>query len=322
MKFKIKNKDRKKDKIEKRDNLYNATLSDSESLSQNQMAGQTEELQKVVQRAVMSQTQEDDMKTVRLEEPEYTLELGLSSNIGRREYQQDVALASYENKDGDTRAIAILCDGMGGMNNGEIASNVCVNQIFDHFTENSEISDFNAFLVDEACKADEYVSSLTDKDGESLNAGCTLVALIIEHKKMHWVSVGDSRVYILRNNEMVQITTDHNYMMILNEKVKNGELQYEEAMADKSREALISYIGMCGLKIIDANVKPFELKSDDFILVCSDGLYRTLNNDQIKSIIQKNYNNVSLAVQELVETAVCNGPSTQDNTSAILIKCI
>lgn len=262
------------------------------------------------------------MKTMRLEIPDYTLELGLASDIGRREYQQDVAMASYENKDGDTKAIAILCDGMGGMNNGEIASNVCMNQIFDDYRAKGNIDDFNAFLIDEACKADEYVSSLTDKEGEPLNSGCTLIAVIIENKKLFWVSVGDSRIYVIRNDEIVQVTTDHNYMMLLKEKVEDGFITLEEALSDKNKDALISYIGMCGLKFIDSNAKPFEIVSDDFILMCSDGLYRTLSCEQIKNIISQNYNNVSLAVQELVDTAVCNGPSTQDNTSAILIKCI
>lgn len=279
-------------------------------------------LNAVIDKANAKLDEEYGMRTMRLDNPEYTLEVGLASNIGRREYQQDVSIVSYENKNGDTKAIAILCDGMGGMSNGEIASNICVNQIFDDYRKQQKIENPNQFLIEEAQKADSYVSSLTDKDGEPLNSGCTLIAAIIDSKQLSWVSVGDSRIYVIRDDEMVQVTTDHNYMMILSEKVEQGEISMEEAISNPKKEALISYIGMCGLNLIDSNANPFELKSDDFVLMCSDGLYRTLSKEEMKYIIKNNYNNVSLAVQELVEAAVVNGSVNQDNTSAILIKCI
>ena len=304
---------RKKQKKGKREIKNNIESSEDQELK---------ELNQIIDKANQEYQEKYGLKTMRLETPEYNLEVGLESNIGRREYQQDVSLVSYDNKGGDTKAIAILCDGMGGMNNGEIASNICVNQIFDAYRGREYIEDYNKFLIEEAIKADEYVSSLTDNDGEPLNSGCTLIATIIENKQFYWVSVGDSRIYIIRDDEIAQVTTDHNYSLLLKEQVAKGELTKEEAEHHPKKEALISYIGMCGLKLIDHNVKPLQLKQDDFVLLCSDGLYRSLDEESIKYIIRNNYNNVEMAAKLLVDTAVKNGSLYQDNTSVILIKCI
>lgn len=263
-----------------------------------------------------------DMKTERLDIPPCRTEVGLASNIGKREYQQDAAIVSAGEKLGLTRTIAVLCDGMGGMDGGELASNMCAGIFYNDFLALTEDTDWYDFLVYEAQKADEQVSLITDEYGEPMNAGCTLTAVVIDDSSMHFVSVGDSRIYVIRDHVVTQITRDHNYLMILNEKLEKGEITAEEVMDNVNKEALISYIGMGGLNIVDANDTPIELKSDDFVLMCSDGLYRVLGDKEIEYIIDSNRHDMALAAQALVDTAVYNGFEMQDNTSAILIKYI
>lgn len=72
-------------------------------------------------------------------------------------------------------------------------------------------------------------------------SGTTLVAVIAENNRLYWASVGDSRIYILRGRDMIQVTRDHNYMLRLQQMVDNGQMTLQEAQAKKQKEALISF---------------------------------------------------------------------------------
>lgn len=251
------------------------------------------------------------------------ISIGFETNIGCRKSQQDAAIISTNDKEENAKirkTIAILCDGMGGMTGGELASNLCVSQIYNDFYETEDLTNYNDFLLREIDKADYDVSKLVDEEGNILNAGTTLIAVIIENNKLYWAGVGDSRLYIIRQNQILQITQDHNYLMELMEMVDNKKLTMEEAMADKDKDALISYIGINGIKYIDSNKKAFELMSGDCLLMCSDGVYRSLSDEQMKEIMMASGDDMVMAAKCFVEEALNTGNPHQDNSTAIAIK--
>ena len=246
------------------------------------------------------------------------MSVGIKSDIGSRKVQQDATVAFRDEEKDIT--VALLCDGMGGMQGGEQASFLCVNMIYNDFYENEKVNNYHQFLIDEIDKADIEVSCLTDSQGNKIHAGTTFVAVIVRENKLFWGSVGDSRLYIIRDGKILQITEDHNYLMQLKEKVKTGEISMEEALNNKEKESLISYIGIKGIKYIDSNINPFELINGDCLILCSDGVYRSLNDENIKEIIMACEDDMDAGAKCLVEEAIGMGNPHQDNTTVIAIK--
>ena len=245
----------------------------------------------------------DSEKTLMLDGSRRCVVIGSSSVIGSRKEQQDTILtdkdyAYIQNK----RVIATLCDGMGGLNGGAVASQISTAIIYQEFFKWQD------------------VDNLKNEDGSPMKAGTTLVSVIIKEAQLYWASVGDSHIYIIRNGEILCITEEHNYLKLLKEKVIRGEITEEEMNSNPQKEALISYIGMGGVKYIDINYKPFQLIEGDYIVLCSDGLYRTVEEEEMKSIIYSCGDDVNEAAKCLTDCAINKGKKNQDNTSVVVIE--
>lgn len=207
--------------------------------------------------------------------------LTIISSLGDRADQQDSA-GYFIDDDGGT---IIVCDGMGGHRGGKLASRTGVELFLDSIGTITP-GNYNRDLTEIVRDIDDYIVELKDEEGEYLRAGSTLVAVIIQQMELHWISVGDSRAYILRGDEFIQITEDHTYELALKENIKAGTITeefYNEEL-DKS-EALISFLGAGELPLISGNASAFRLQSGDKIILMSDGLYKNLADDYIKAII-------------------------------------
>ncbi len=249
------------------------------------------------------------------------IRVGFAQHIGSREVQQDAIRTDDDYAYADSqKMISILCDGMGGLSGGEIASKLCADTLYNAFYSvgvDDDVSSFYEFVIREM---DKDVNNLKDSNGMSVKAGTTLISVIIIKDKLYLASVGDSRIYFLRNNEIKCLTLDHNYKMILDHKVKNGLITEEQAQTDPQKEALVSFLGIGDLKYIDLNQKPIKLNNGDYIVLCSDGLYRTLSEREILKIVTKSGNDMQSAAEVLVNSAVGKKKRHQDNTSVIAIK--
>ena len=246
-------------------------------------------------------------------------ELAAQSVIGDRDEQQD--RFGYDMK-GDG-GITVVCDGMGGHEGGKIASTKSVETIMDIYNRNYPCADYHKLLTDSAYDIDEVVSALKNKDGENMKAGSTLSAVVITDKKMTWLSVGDSRIYLFRDDNLNVLTRDHNYKLELDEKLKNERIDKEYYDSEiKNGASLVSFMGAGRLTMIDCNEKEFELKSEDRILITSDGLYKTLAEDSIKTLLS-NFTNIRQAASALESKAsriARNTKSARDNTTLAIIK--
>ena len=243
-----------------------------------------------------------------------------STIVGTRQYQQDSVIIPNDAMQKKDKNICVLSDGMGGMQGGERASALCVTTLFNDFYEQKITKNYPEFFKSEINKIDEAVSNFTDDDGNSIESGATLVSVIIDKNNMYWASVGDSSIYIIRDDEIVKVTEDHNYYQDLIKKVSSGTITQEEADNDPSKEALTSFIGIGGIELVDINEKPFELFDGDIIVMSSDGLYRSLNEDAIKLIVNEFSTNIPLAANMLTTSAMENRTGGQDNTSVIVVK--
>ena len=242
---------------------------------------------------------------------------GSCSIIGDRSYQQDSLQYIFH----EDVFLAAVCDGMGGMSGGELASAAALQCIFDRFRENTPAEEhYQQWLQETFEEADRRVCSITDYNGNQLGAGSTVVAVIVRENRLYWGSVGDSRIYYIDQQNIYPVNRDHNYHLQINEMLARNEITEEQALTERLQgEALISFLGMGGLSITDVPGIPVTMQAGSMVLLCSDGLYKSLNDQQIRAIMEESGGNMTLAAQRLCNDAYRLASTKQDNTSAIAI---
>lgn len=247
------------------------------------------------------------------------LACGKASIIGTRESQQD-SLHCYKNADGSF-AFGIVCDGIGGQRGGHIASTLAQERFSDAAMKLAGAPDsveYPAFLEAFARQIDMEVSQLPDESGRPLQAGTTLSAVVIVQNQLFWLSVGDSRIYLLRNQQLQTLTRAHNYAFLV-EQQKGPSFQRNPAMRD---DALVSFIGKGGLSYLDVNRVPLTLQPDDLVILCSDGLYKALDEKIIRKIILANRFDLNYAAARLTAQSAATAKHGLDNTSVVLLNYI
>lgn len=240
------------------------------------------------------------------------------SVLGDRDDQQDSFGYGLMQEEG----LVVVCDGMGGHEGGKMASELAADLFLERYGQMDPQENPLSMLLTAAKRADEGISQLKDRNGECLRAGSTLVSVLVSRRKLLWCSVGDSRAYLMRGGEMVQLTLDHNYHTVLIGK-RNAGLLDEAAFREESArgEALISFLGIGNLALVDYSETPLEIMRDDKIILMSDGLYKLVSDSEIARILD-NFQNIADAVQALEmkarKNAKLNAVARDNMTVAIL----
>lgn len=232
------------------------------------------------------------------------------TDIGKtRETNQDAFDTGYFN---DGTVWAVVCDGMGGVSGGQVASSLCidktVNAIKRSYRENMTVNNVKNMLVSAINAANSYVFDESLKDRELKGMGTTIVAVVIVNNIAVVAHVGDSRAYIV-NDTIKQITKDHSYVQLL---VDNGKITLEEAEKHPDKNIITRAIGIEGF--VDVDVDIVDIKDEDILLLCTDGLNGYVRDDDILKTV-KEYGDSS--TEKLVETANLNGG--HDNITVVLI---
>ena len=247
---------------------------------------------------------------------------GGSTHIGTRDYQEDsyfVTEASSSQESASIKAYGIVCDGMGGLENGSKASLLATELMIEVFERIKTERGIEALLLREVDKIDMRVMEECGT-GEGLNAGTTLVAAMILGNHLHWVGVGDSRIYVMRGDEIVQVTQDHVFMMKLMKSVEEGVISQEEADAHPQKGALISYVGSGSVQYVNTNKAGLNLLHGDIVLLCSDGLIKSLDDESIVKIIKTWYGDMKETAHQLTLQAFDSGDGAKDNTTVVLMQ--
>jgi protein phosphatase len=244
------------------------------------------------------------------------------SHIGTRSYQQDALFVTeaVSMRPGEkTKAFGIVCDGMGGLENGEKASNMAVMMLREALDAIRAENDVETVLTDAVHQIDAAVCRECAAESGA-GSGTTLAAALVFGRNLHWISVGDSRIYILRNGEILQITQDHVYMARLMEMVEAGQMSVEEAEAHPQKGALISYIGSGNVQRVNTNKEAFPLVHKDIVLLCSDGLPKSLTDGMICEAVYEHFGDIREAARQLPLRAFDAGGGAKDNTSVVLMQ--
>lgn len=238
---------------------------------------------------------------------------------GSRDYQEDAFLISHLNDaKGKPSALIVVADGMGGHAAGNVASNMAVQAFNKCISTNYPTEDVSETLNQSLLKANAAITE-TVKETPALDGmGCTMVGAIIEGKKLWWVSVGDSHLYLLRDRKLSKLNADHSYGGFLDRMEAAGTPV--EAEPGLSRNMLMSAVTGTDIAEIDCPPTPITLQHGDKLIICSDGM-DTLSEGKIiqYSDWAESPKECAEALMDAVEDA---GMPRQDNTTAVVVKIV
>lgn len=214
--------------------------------------------------------------------------------------------------------ILILADGVGGHEDGEIASGYAVNIVMEYIKSNYKLySDYLHLLVDAFCEANKVIYEINlEKNSEENKIsnrimGTTLEVLLFDGDVLYFGHVGDSRIYIKDDNFRL-LTKDHSLVQYL---YSSGALTEEEVKNYNDKNSILRAIGM--EKHVEVDVSSVRIKPKDIILVCSDGLTNELDDDKISEMLDFKYSAKEM-VDNIIST-VKNGLA-RDNVTVGIFK--
>lgn len=205
-----------------------------------------------------------------------------------------------------------VADGMGGHAAGEVASRIAIDAVREVFDEESLSPESVPELLRRAVeRSNDRIAERIRSQPEYLGMGTTLVILLANSQQFWIAHVGDSRAYLIRNDEIIQLTTDHSFV---NELVRLGMLSREEAARDPRRNVVTRALGS-GSRV-SPDIAQGSMQPGDVVLLCSDGLNTMLDDDEILAIVRQNGQDLPAACHQLVEAA--NHAGGEDNVTVVL----
>lgn len=239
----------------------------------------------------------------------------------------DIGLVRSHNEDAiaisSKCGLAILADGMGGYNAGEVASGIATSVLKESLEERLQSQHWNArsnwskriqqFMVESIVHANGSIIEAARIEPSYSGMGTTLVAALFHHNKAIVAHVGDSRAYRLRQGELVQITRDHS---LLQEQIDAGLVSEEGAKFAQNRNLITRAMGID--YDVEVEIHEHQTEDGDIYLLCSDGLSDMLSAQEIVSMVTKAGLTIETICDALVDKANQNGG--RDNISVVLIK--
>ena len=246
-----------------------------------------------------------------------------ATDVGRvRTHNEDALLVLNASQEGEQAlppfGLFILADGMGGQRSGEIASTLATRTAAAHILQHLYL---DALISPELSAAQPSVSEVLEEAFNQANtavstmvpgAGTTLTCVLTIGRRAYVAHVGDSRVYLLSTGGAEQLTHDHS---LVDRLVELGQLTADEAASHPQRNILYRAVGQTGRIEVDINLH--TTSPGDRILVCSDGLWGLVSDQEIVRMVSTS-SSLQEACEMLVEAA--NLAGGQDNISVILIE--
>ena len=239
--------------------------------------------------------------------------------------ETDIGLTRSSNQDAflvdDTRRLYIVADGMGGHAGGEVASDLCVKCVaswIDQQTaprklasmdETSRPAHVCSMLVQAINHASTSIFERALEEPQLMGMGTTASALMISGKHAYIGHVGDSRVYLIRNRFIYQLTNDHS---LIGEQLRAGVISREEAKNTRLQNVITRSVGYQEMEDVDTST--IAIEPNDLFVLSSDGMHGRISDEEISCTVNKNKLN---AVKELVELA--NARGGKDNITLIVV---
>jgi len=240
------------------------------------------------------------------------MEVGILSDTGIvREINQDDYLVHQNGYQ-----MFLVADGMGGHSCGEVASQMAVDLVRRHASESMDQDvDPNkviGILYEAFHQANRKILEYADMNRECLGMGTTLTMIWVQ--KCYGVigHVGDSRIYMLRNKELIQLTEDHS---LVAELFRKGEITKEEALIHPQKHVITRAMGID--ETIRADFIPVELQAGDELLLCTDGITNLICDDELRNMLMR-VDSAKDTAKAMVNLA--NERGGHDNSTVMIVR--
>jgi len=237
--------------------------------------------------------------------------IGNAQIVGKRLEQED----SFSSMVTENGVIALVADGMGGYENGKLASQIAVDTFISEFQKLEDLSEVNNF----------FIKTLKLANGKILDAakgfrmGTTLVSVVIKDKKLYYLSVGDSAIILFRNHQLINLNKKHVFQTVLEEKYVSGEISEGQMRNNPMKKRITSYVGAEVLKYVDISEKPIQLRKGDRVILCTDGVTNSLSELELESVMLKKINPFEMSEMIMAMIKEKN-KARQDNATVIILE--
>jgi len=248
-------------------------------------------------------------------EPEYLLAIGKVHEQGARDYQEDCFAVSEPETINSHGLLAVVSDGMGGLEDGQQVSETAVTAVISEFYELAGDGDtvLRTLLKD----ANAAVNNLLGPE-RLFKSGATMVMGLLKNGFFHYISVGDSRICLYRNGQLIRLNREHVFRNELIQRAINGEMSFQEAAEHPKAAGLSSFLGQGSLKHIDMPPRPVAALPGDKFILMSDGVYNALTEAELCSALDLSAED---AAEEIRSAISGKDFLKQDNYTAVIISC-
>lgn len=233
------------------------------------------------------------------------------SDTGRVRQVNEDSMSTFDSPNG---RVVVVCDGMGGQNAGDVASQLAVSVIQDILTDNTFTSPAEA-ITRSVLAANQAILNRAASNPSLSGMGATCVILIIKDDKVWYGSVGDSRIYYISGGSITQVTRDQSYVQQL---VDSGEISATEAEHHQDKNQITNALGIEGMTPPVLCQVPVTPAAGSIFLLCSDGLSNMLSPEDIFNIAARDTVPLHQRADALVEAANVAGGT--DNITVQLIE--
>jgi len=242
--------------------------------------------------------------------------IGAATDPGMEKEENQDSYAYRSPTEGKARKKGILlalADGMGGHSGGSIASKTAIDSVMETYYADASLG-IPESLEKSFLKANSNVMQKGKDDLALQGLGTTLTTVVLKDDRMYFAHVGDSRGYSIYNQEISQFTEDDSYVASL---VKAGVISAEEALTHPEDNIITKAIGFDEDLKVNASDNHLSIKENQYILLCCDGLYKVVPDEEIKNMVYK-FKEPDIISQKLVEMANANGGP--DNITVLIAR--
>ena len=238
---------------------------------------------------------------------------------GKRDYQED-SFGLLDGRDlgldDSEHALLLVADGMGGHVGGAIASDLLRKTFIETYPRSCDPTVDRLRNCLEA--ANEAIADAVVENPALDSMGSTLVAAVVASEGLHWISVGDSPLWLFRAGQLSRLNADHSMAPVLADLVAAGRMTAEEAARHPSQHSLRSVVMGDEIHLIDVSSRPVALEQGDRVVLASDGLL-TLDEQEIADVLKKTLDSpLEDSAAALIQAVEEAGHPYQDNVTVLL----
>lgn len=233
--------------------------------------------------------------------------------LGARSEQQDACGISPADAFSTLGCLAVLADGMGGMEHGAVFSRVAVDAMLESFSASSNVESISDTLLSAYLHAREKALALRAK---GMEGSSTVVAALVRDGYCAFLSVGDSRIYLLRSGCLLLLNREHTLGVALDEQAALGLISEAEAQNNMQRAALCNHIAQDPPRPVNRSLTPFQLMDGDRLLLVSDGVFRSVDDALLGALAG---GSADSAMDDMLRAVAERNNPRQDNYSIVLL---